>query len=157
MKRWSVLLVLAMFLGSAATGADESKVNYVPASKLLADVRKAPPEGPGISVVHYLNDPRYAAMVARRTRPGGSEVHRTQMDIWYVVEGGGTLVTGGSLVEPQEIEPNELRGSGITGGNARRIAKGDFVTIPPGVAHWIKSINGNEIIYLVVKVMPDNQ
>ncbi len=157
MKRWSVLLVLALSLTAAATGADEPKVNYVPAVKLLTDIRKAPLTEANIAVINYLKVGDYAAMVARRTRPDRSELHKKQLDVWYVVEGGGTLVTGGSLVEPRETEPGELRGSGITGGEERRIAKGDVVTIAPGVPHWIKSIAGKEIIYFVVKITPTEQ
>ena len=155
MKRWFVLFAVAACV-TAAAGPDEPKVNYVPASKLLADIRQAPLTESNMAKIDFLNAKGYAAMVARRTKPDRSELHKTQLDVWYVVEGGGTLVTGGSLVEPRETEPNELRGSGITGGEARRIAKGDVVTIAPGVPHWIKSIAGKEIIYFVVKVTPVN-
>src|SRR5512142_2024778 len=154
MKRWFVLFAVAACVTAAAAGPDEPKVNYVPASKLLADIRQAPLTESNMAKIDFLNAKGYAAMVARRTKPDRSELHKTQLDVWYVVEGGGTLVTGGSLVEPRETEPNELRGSGITGGEARRIAKGDVVTIAPGVPHWIKSIAGKEIIYFVVKVTP---
>jgi mannose-6-phosphate isomerase-like protein (cupin superfamily) len=154
MKRLSMGLAVAIFLTAVAAGSDEPQVNYVPASKLLADVRQAPLTAANIAVINYLNAKGYAAMVARRTKPDRSELHKKQLDVWYVVEGGGTLVTGGSLVDPRETEPDELRGSGITGGEARRIAKGDVVTIAPGVPHWIRSIDGKEIIYFVVKVTP---
>ena len=45
-----------------------------------------------------------------------------------------------------------MRGKSISGGTVRHVAKGDFVTIPANVPHWIKAIDGKEIIYLVVKV-----
>jgi mannose-6-phosphate isomerase-like protein (cupin superfamily) len=157
MKRLSMAIAAALCATAALAGPDKPKVNFVPATKLLADIRKAPPTSPNTATINYLKGQNYAAMVARRTAPDRSEVHKTRMDIWYVVEGGGTLVTGGSLVEPTETEPNELRGSGISGGDERRISKGDFVTIPAGVPHWIRSIDGKEIIYLVVKVAPSAQ
>jgi mannose-6-phosphate isomerase-like protein (cupin superfamily) len=154
MKRLSVPLALAMCAAAALAGENESKVNYVSASKLLADVRQAPPAGPNIAWTIYLSAKTYSAETVRRTKPDRAEVHKTQMDIWHVVEGGGTLVTGGSLVEPKETEPNELRGRAISGGEERHVSKGDFLTIPSGVPHWIRSIDGKEIIYLVVKVTP---
>jgi len=91
------------------------------------------------------------ADVLRRTKPYRAEVHKHFVDMWYVIEGEGTLVTGGSLSAATETEPDEFRGSTIVGGEERHIAKGDFVRIPAGVPHWISKIDGTEIIYLVVK------
>jgi quercetin dioxygenase-like cupin family protein len=45
-----------------------------------------------------------------------------------------------------------LRGRGISGGEERHVAKGDFVRIPTGVPHWLRTIDGGEIVYLVVKI-----
>ena len=87
----------------------------------------------------------------RRTKPGRAEVHKRLVDMWYVIQGEGTLVIGGSLSEPAETEPDEFRGLAIVGGEERHIAPGDFVRIPAGVPHWIRKIEGTEIIYLVVK------
>jgi quercetin dioxygenase-like cupin family protein len=55
------------------------------------------------------------------------------------------------LSEPTETEPDEFRGPRITGGDERQIATGDFVRIPAGVPHWIRKIDGDEFLYLVVK------
>ncbi len=154
MKLLSLSLATALLATVTLAGPNEPKVNYVSASKLLADVRQAPEAGPNTAAVNYLSAPGYAAVVVRRTKPDRAEVHKTQMDIWHVVEGSGTLVTGGSMVEPSETEPNELRGRAISGGEERHVSKGDFLTIPSGVPHWIRSIDGKEIIYLVVKVTP---
>jgi mannose-6-phosphate isomerase-like protein (cupin superfamily) len=138
----------------AALPAAEAAVNFVSAQQLLADIRKAPEAAPHIATKSYLDAPGYQAVVVRRTAPGGAEVHKHMMDIWYVIDGGGELVTGGSPIEARETGPGELRGSGISGGRARHVSKGDFVTIPAGVPHWVRGIDGKEIIYLVVKVKP---
>ena len=87
----------------------------------------------------------------RRTKPYHAEIHKHLVDTWYVIEGEGTLVTGGSLSAATEIEPDEFRGPAIVGGEERHIAPGDFVRIPAGVPHWISKVEGTEIIYLVVK------
>ena len=50
-----------------------------------------------------------------------------------------------------QTAPGEIRGSGISGGEERTIAKGDFIRVPPGVPHWVKKIEGKEIVYIVVK------
>jgi len=152
MKRFSVMIALAMCVSASFAGPNEPPVNFVPAAKLLADVRKAPETAPNVGVMTYLSTPGYSAIFVRRAKPDKSELHTKQLDIWYVVEGGGTLVTGGSLVDSKETEPNEVRGKSISGGTTRHVAKGDFVTIPANVPHWISAIDGKEIIYMVVKV-----
>jgi mannose-6-phosphate isomerase-like protein (cupin superfamily) len=126
------------------------KVNYAPAKEIDSSIRTAPEKRPGISWIDYADTPKYSATVIRRTAPDKAEVHQGVTDIWYVISGAGTLVTGGSLTEPVQTEPDELRGKGIERGESRHIAKGDIVTIPTGVPHWLSKIDA-EIVYLVVK------
>jgi mannose-6-phosphate isomerase-like protein (cupin superfamily) len=129
-----------------------SIVTFVPANELLSDITKAPEQDHGIALKSYLNAPGYSATIVRRTRAGSAEVHKSVSDVWYVIDGGGTLVTGGSLVGARETEPGELRGQRVPGGTARRIAKGDLIGIPAGIPHWVSGIDGAQLVYLVVKI-----
>jgi mannose-6-phosphate isomerase-like protein (cupin superfamily) len=131
---------------------NKSSVTFVPAKAVLSDIAKAPDQDRGIALKTYLNAPGYSATVIRRTRAGSAEVHSNVSDVWYVIDGGGTLVTGGSLVGARETEPGELRGQSVSGGTARRIAKGDLIGIPSGIPHWVSAIDGAQLVYLVVKV-----
>jgi len=106
------------------------KVTYAPAKQVLSDIRSAPDQRPGISWIDYADTPKYSATVIRRTASDKAEVHQGMTDIWYVISGSGTLVTGGSLTEPVQTEPDELRGKSISGGEVRHVAAGDIVTIP---------------------------
>src|SRR5436309_2602421 len=63
--------------------------------------------------------------------------------IYFVLEGAGTIVTGGKLVNPSPLASDDpdlpllgsgSRGTGIHGGESRRIAKGDIVIITACVA-----------------------
>lgn len=93
----------------------------------------------------------YKIHASRREAAGVGEVHVRDTDILYVLEGQATLVTGGTLVEPREVAPDELRGSAIAGGEAREIAKGDVVIVPNGTPHWFRSVQP-PVLYYVVKV-----
>lgn len=138
---------------AAPTTQDESRVIFFSAKQMDSEVHKLPEVGPGTFRVD-LNEysaSKGGASVLRRTRPGRAEVHKRLTDMWYVIQGEGTLVTGGSLSQSTETETDEFRGPSITGGEERHIAPGDFVRIPAGVPHWITKIDGNEILYLVVK------
>ena len=143
------LATLLLALGSAL--AQESpKVIYVPAHEVEPSIRKAPEQRPTISWIDYADTAKYLASVIRRTGPDEAEVHKAMTDVWYVIEGSGTLVTGGSLIEAVQTEPDELRGTGIAGGETRHVGKGDILVIPTGIPHWLSKIDG-EIIYLIVK------
>lgn len=69
-------------------------------------------------------------------------VHEKEAELFYVVDGSATLVTGGTLVSPTRNGDN-VTGTAIDGGTAQKMAKGDFMLIPQGVPHWITNIQGS--------------
>lgn len=71
-----------------------------------------------------------------------ASVHEKEAEMFYVVDGSGTVVTGGKLKEERRTNPENLSGTGIDGGTRRRIAKGDFVMVPEGTPHWFGEIDG---------------
>jgi mannose-6-phosphate isomerase-like protein (cupin superfamily) len=71
-----------------------------------------------------------------------ASVHEREAEMFYVVEGAGTLVTGGKLVDERRTNADNLSGSGIDGGSRRRVSKGDFIMVPEGVPHWYGEIDG---------------
>lgn len=95
--------------------------------------------------------------------PSGIE-HSQITEIYHVIEGHGTLVTGGTLDNSREIPAdNEVvtvlngpstGGSKIQGGVSRKIGPGDVVIIPPNTPHWFSEITSDQIVYLVVRVDP---
>jgi glc operon protein GlcG len=93
----------------------------------------------------------FKVMGLRRHGPGVVEVHNTDTDIFYVIEGQATFVTGGSLTGGEHTTPDEIRGGTLAGGETRHLAKGDVIVIPKGVPHWFKEVPAS-IKYFVVKV-----
>jgi len=69
-------------------------------------------------------------------------IHDKDAELFYVVDGSATLVTGGALVNPTRNGDN-MSGTAITGGTSQKMSKGDFMLIPQGVAHWITDIQGS--------------
>ncbi len=93
----------------------------------------------------------FKVSAGRRVTAGEVEVHDHDTDIFYVVEGSATFVTGGTVVQPRTTAPGEVRGSATTGGTPRQLTKGDIIVIPKGVAHWFNEVSGT-FLYYVVKV-----
>ena len=93
----------------------------------------------------------YKVQAGRRVTPGNVEIHEHDTDIFYIIEGSATLVTGGTAVEPKTTAAGEIRAKEIAGGIARHLIKGDVIVIPSGVPHWFTEVNGT-FLYYVVKV-----
>ena len=68
--------------------------------------------------------------------------HDKDAELFYVVEGAGTLVTGGTLKDERRTNPENLTGTAIEGGTSRRLAKGDWVMVPEKTPHWFTQVDG---------------
>src|ERR1700684_1457634 len=55
-------------------------------------------------------------LLAHREGSGQAEWHRRQADVVSIVSGSVTMVYGGTIVNPKNTSPYEIRGSAITGG-----------------------------------------
>ena len=88
----------------------------------------------------------YRASLEYRTAVGPSAVHEKEAEFFYVIEGSGTLVTGGKLKDEKRQNPANLGGTGIEGGQPRTVAKGDFIVVPEGQPHWFSDIKGELIL-----------
>lgn len=90
-------------------------------------------------------------------------LHYKVSEVYHVMKGSGTLVTGGALVNAktraadsvmvkQEDGPG-ASGTAIQGGTSRQIKVGDVVIIPAGTPHWFSKIDGS-LAYLVIRIDP---
>jgi mannose-6-phosphate isomerase-like protein (cupin superfamily) len=148
------ILAFGLLLAAQTLAQDApSKVTFVPAKQLDSAARRDTARlRPGVWYSTFDNNKDYSTGVVRRTSATLAEEHASWTDVWYVIRGEGTLVTGGSLTDPSTESPGELRGRAIAGGVERHIAPGDVITVPAGVPHWVRKISGKEIVYLMVKI-----
>jgi len=144
---------LVLFTLTACLFAQEaSKVVYFSAKQMDVDLRKLPLNNIGESEINLIErTPEHAAILLRRTAPGKAEIHEHQADVWYVIDGGCEFVTGGTVAGGAQESPGEIRGTSISDGETHHLTKGDFIRVPAGVPHWVKKIEGKEIVYIVVK------
>ena len=94
----------------------------------------------------------YSFIKIYRNGTGQAEYHETQADVFVVETGEATLVYGGKLVDGKTTAPHEMRGTSIDGGEERKLAPGDVVSIPAKLPHWVKLAPGKDIGYFLVKV-----
>lgn len=87
----------------------------------------------------------------RRDAPGEVEIHRDDTDVFYILAGSATIVTGGQPVQRKDISAAESRAKSIEGGIAHEVHAGDVMLIAKQQPHWFTKVNPS-IEYLVIKV-----
>lgn len=103
--------------------------------------------------VPLLEHEAYKIHAGRREAGGLVEVHAHETDIFHMLEGSATLVTGGTVVYGRTVAPGEIRGDAIENGTMRKLVAGDVIIIPRGTPHWFKSVEEAPALYFVVKVV----
>ena len=88
----------------------------------------------------------YNVSLEYRGAVGPAAVHETEAELFYVVDGSATLVTGGKLTADATRNGANLTGKGIEGGTSRKVAKGDFIMVPETVPHWFSAIDGTVVL-----------
>lgn len=96
--------------------------------------------------------PHHFTMLAFRNRSGGGEVHQNYADMFYIVDGRCTLITGGEVVDPKSTGPGETLGASVKGGSSQELKAGDVVHIPAAMPHQMILKDGDTITYFVIKV-----
>ena len=66
-------------------------------------------------------------------------MHEAQAELFYVIEGSATMLTGGTLVAGKRSGAN-VQGTGIEGGTRIVFNSGDFIMVPSGVPHQFVDI-----------------
>jgi mannose-6-phosphate isomerase-like protein (cupin superfamily) len=84
-----------------------------------------------------------------------ASVHDRDAELFLVVEGSGTVVTGGTLKDERRTNADNLQGSAIEGGTSRRLGKGDWVMVPQKTPHWFTGVDG--VLVLMSVHLPNGE
>jgi mannose-6-phosphate isomerase-like protein (cupin superfamily) len=61
--------------------------------------------------------------------------HGSEAEIFIVMDGSATMMTGGKLVDEVRTDGDGRRGTGAVGGQTRHLVKGDIVLVPERTPH----------------------
>jgi mannose-6-phosphate isomerase-like protein (cupin superfamily) len=113
----------------------------------------------GVGVVH-----RAKTNGAGAPGAGGAVEHSQITEIYHVISGDATFVTGGTIEGAKEVPADNqvvttlngpsTNGGPVMNGASRRVGPGDVVVIPPNTPHWFSEIRSDQIVYLVVRMDP---
>jgi uncharacterized cupin superfamily protein len=171
----TTLPILALVAGATLSSAQHlprGTATDVTNSEIQATVQKtasAPVSDQAIRVVSINDEYNVGIGVVHRAkttgRSAGNGIEHSQItEIYHILEGNATLVTGG-VIENQRESPAESSvvkvlngpstgGGAVRDGVSRKVGPGDVVIIPPNTPHWFSEIGSDQIVYLVVRVDP---
>lgn len=165
MRASVVVLVLALVPVSihAQQGASSSTPTVSGATIVSADAVEAARKqsvaaGTVDRLIQGVNVPggKSALAMLYRTKPEvNALIHERVTEIYQVIEGSGTLITGGRLTgtKPSDLS-NVWAGPSLSGthegGESRRVGPKDVIIVPAGTPHRFSQLDG-PITYLVYR------
>jgi quercetin dioxygenase-like cupin family protein len=145
-----ILVISLAFLTASAAWCQQPAATKTYASSadvraLLAKAKADHKDGQPTVVERILQLAPYGVNLEYRSSVGPAAVHEKEAELFYVLDGSGTLTTGGKLVNEKRNGEN-LTGSAIEGGKEQQMSKGDFAIVPENTPHWFSAINGTIVL-----------
>jgi mannose-6-phosphate isomerase-like protein (cupin superfamily) len=150
MRATGICLVLTLLAAAAvAQQPPPAMKTFTSSAEITALIAKAKSERKGdapLVAERILSLAPYNANLEYRGAVGPAAVHEKEAEMFYVIDGSATLVTGGKLVNESRTNPENLTGTAIENGKSQAVAKGDFVIVPQNTPHWFSAINGTIVL-----------
>lgn len=157
---WKEILPLEKEVAAPAkhakgAGKEPPHLDHWPSAVLLergAYLRKLAKHGDGQASETLKEYPQHATMLSFRSRNGEAELHENFADVFYVLDGRATLVTGGVVAKARSVGPGEIRGERVENGARQELRAGDVAHVPAGVPHQMLVAGDKTFTAFVVKI-----
>ncbi len=157
--------VLVLACPAAAQAQAPVPATDITAADVQAFLKQLPPNAISDRPIRVVDVGGYKVGVYGVFRPKSVKqdavLHETRVtEVYQMLDGAGTLVTGGRLVDPDKGTVGgtgtTVRGPRIEGGVSRRVTRGDIVIIPARTPHWWSELDG-DISYLIIRPDPEGR
>ena len=154
-KVFNRILISVLMVSAMGVYAQTMKFDHWSTAELLErakHLQELAAKGDGSASETLEKYPHHYTMLAYRQHSGGGELHQNFADIFFILDGHATVISGGSVVDAKTTGPGEIRGKSVDGGSRQELKAGDVVHIPAGMPHQTLVTDGESVIYFVVKV-----
>ena len=161
----AMLFVMTQAVTRSQSGTPQRSAVDIADADIRATIKAAPADAVMDQQIRVVDIGRYNVAVGvlhRAAKAKQTAISHAQVtEVYHIIEGAGTFVTGGEMLEPTPSpgDGNTVKvlvgpstgGTSIRGGQSRRVGPGDVIVIPPGVAHWFSAVE-SDMNYLVVRI-----
>jgi mannose-6-phosphate isomerase-like protein (cupin superfamily) len=166
-------VVLALLAQSPRPTCNHCQATYIPGSELDAYTAKAIKYNLVDQQVRSVDIGKSQVGIGMVTRPkllpgavrkGAVAEHEQVSEVYYIIEGSATLLTGPDLVNSVKRPDNEktvrlqngpgFSSDSITNAQVNHLKAGDMIVIPAGTGHLFTEIP-DHITYMMVRIDPD--
>ena len=165
----AVLCVTAQAVTRSQSGTPQRPAVDITNADIRATIKAAPTDAVTDQQIRVVDIGTYNVAVGvlhRAAKAKQTAISHAQVtEVYHIIDGAGTFVTGGEMLEPtaSPSDGNTVKvlvgpstgGTSIRGGQSRRVGPGDVIVIPPGVAHWFSAVE-RDMNYLVVRIDPQH-
>lgn len=131
---------------AANPAASRTMVSAADVAAMIVKAKSDRKEGQALLAQSMIQLAPYNVSLEYRAQVANAAVHETEAELFYVIDGSATLVTGGRLTADATRNGANLTGKGIEGGTSRKVAKGDFIMVPENTPHWFSAIDGTVVL-----------
>ena len=161
----AMLFVTAQAVTRSQSGTPQRSAVDITKADIYATIKTAPADAVMDQQIRVVDIGTYNIAVGvlhRAAKAKQTAISHAQVtEVYHIIDGAGTFVTGGEMLEPtpSPSDGNTVKvlvgpstsGTSIRGGQSRRVGPGDVIVIPPGVPHWFSAVE-SDMNYLVVRV-----
>jgi mannose-6-phosphate isomerase-like protein (cupin superfamily) len=157
-----MLILLAFTLALASAEPQTASGTVISADEIAATLKQSIANNTVDQPIKLAEIPgghKASLALLRRTKAETSAlIHDYVTEIYQIIEGSGTLVSGGSLEDPKENDLTRVN-AGMShtgthrGGESRKVKAKDVIIVPAGMAHRFSELDG-PIVYLVYRFEP---
>ena len=130
----ALLTIAATTSAQTPAPTDRTKATHFSAADLQAALAKLPTDRPNAAARVFTLVPYAVSVEQRQPREQGAASHADRAELFYVIDGAGTMLTGGTITDGKQTGVN-TQGTTIAGGTRIVFKTGDFIMVPSGVPH----------------------
>ena len=152
---FTILATLAASGASAQQAAPPATSAFMSDKEIMALVDKAKADRKGdapVTAEPILSLAPYRAQLEYRPGNAPAAVHEKDAELMVVLQGTGSIITGGKLVDEKRVNANNLTGPSIADGTDHQVVKGDMILIPANTPHQVIAGGGAPIVLMTMHV-----
>jgi mannose-6-phosphate isomerase-like protein (cupin superfamily) len=147
----TLTLLAALFLPAAAQQPPSPPVAVpgtpgasVSGQQLAEQLKAAVAKSADLAAAEVAVTDQYQIHEVHRSKAGAAAIHPGWSEVHLILEGGGTLVTGGKMIT------GPGGGNSIEGGVSHTLKKGDVFIVPANTPHMYSQVDGS-VTYFEVR------